>query len=87
MSSLDINLLIAILRDRFEKNMSRHINLFWGEVQARLVANSEKLWSLNEMENTGGEPDVVGFDQKSGEFIFYGQFLGLVILKRDLSTR
>ena len=59
------------LEDRFEKNRNRHIGLEWAEVQARLEANSEKLWSLNEMERTGGEPDVVGRDKKTGEYIFF----------------
>src|SRR6201997_1234755 len=56
---------------RFEKNMNRHQGLEWAEVQAKLEANAGKLWSLNEMERTGGEPDVVGQDKKTGEFIFY----------------
>jgi hypothetical protein len=59
------------LKARFEKNMSRHQGLEWAKVQAKLGANPEKLWSLNEMERTGGEPDVVGHDNKSGEYIFY----------------
>lgn len=63
--------LLDVLKARFEKNMSRHKGLAWDKVQARLEANAEKLPSLNEMEVTGGEPDVVGFDKKTGEFIFY----------------
>lgn len=63
--------LLGALKARFEKNMSRHKGLEWAKVQARLEANPEKLWSLHEMEQTGGEPDVVGRDQKTGEFIFY----------------
>src|ERR1700752_2311690 len=63
--------LLATLKTRFEKNMNRHQGLEWTKVQAKLEANSEKLRSLNEMENTGGEPDVVGFDKKTGEYIFY----------------
>lgn len=63
--------LINALRARFEKNMNRHEGLEWAQVQAKLEANTEKPWSLNEMERTGGEPDVVGFDKKAGEFIFY----------------
>src|SRR5690349_16561731 len=63
--------LLATLKTRFEKNMNRHKGLEWARVQAKLEANSEKLWSLNEMETTGGEPDVVGFDKKTGEYIFY----------------
>lgn len=63
--------LLGMLKARFEKNMDRHQGLEWAEVQARLEANTEKLWSLSEMERTGGEPDVVGHDQQSGEFIFY----------------
>jgi hypothetical protein len=63
--------LLKTLRIRFEKNMHRHENLDWVQVLAKLETNTEKLWSLNEMEQTGGEPDVVGFDLKTGEFIFY----------------
>ena len=63
--------LLKVLKARFEKNMKRHKGLEWAKVQARLDANPEKLWSLNEMENTGGEPDVVGHDKKTGEYIFY----------------
>jgi hypothetical protein len=63
--------LLKALKARFEKNMDRHKGLEWAKVQARLEANPEKLWSLIEMENTGGEPDVVGLDKKTGEYIFY----------------
>jgi hypothetical protein len=63
--------LINVLQARFQKNMNRHQGLDWARVQARLEANAEKLWSLLEMERTGGEPDVVGLDNKTGEFIFY----------------
>jgi Protein of unknown function (DUF4256) len=63
--------LLAALKTRFEKNLNRHKGLDWAKVQARLEANADKLWSLNEMERTGGEPDVVGHDKKSGEYIFY----------------
>ena len=63
--------LLRTLKARFEKNMSRHKGLEWAKVQAKLEANIEKLWSLNEMERTGGEPDVVGFEQKTGEYIFF----------------
>lgn len=59
------------LKERFEKNMNRHKGVKWPDVQARLEAAPEKLWSLSEMERTGGEPDVVGFDKKSGEYVFY----------------
>ncbi len=62
--------LLTALKARFEKNMNRHKGLDWAKVQVRLEASAEKLWSLNEMERTGGEPDVVGQDKKSGEFIF-----------------
>jgi hypothetical protein len=62
--------LINTLKTRFEKNMNRHKGIKWNEVEARLNANSEKLWSLNEMESTGGEPDVTGHDKKTGEYIF-----------------
>ena len=63
--------LLAALKARFEKNMGRHKGLEWAKVQAKLETNPEKLWSLNEMERTGGEPDVVGFDKKTGEYTFY----------------
>jgi len=62
--------LLQLLKSRFEKNMSRHKDLEWAGVQARLQAQAEKLWSLNEMERTGGEPDVVGCDEKTGEYLF-----------------
>jgi Protein of unknown function (DUF4256) len=62
--------LLRTLKARFEKNMNRHKGLEWAKVQARLEANPEKLWSLNEMERTGGEPDVVGHDKQTGEYIF-----------------
>jgi hypothetical protein len=63
--------LLKALKDRFEKNLNRHKGLDWAKVQARLEANPEKLWSLQEMERTGGEPDVVGQDKKTGEYVFY----------------
>jgi hypothetical protein len=63
--------LLRALRDRFEKNINRHGGLVWAQVQTKLEASAEKLWSLNEMERTGGEPDVVGHDEKTGEYIFY----------------
>src|SRR5947208_16789074 len=63
--------LLGALKARFEKNMNRHKGLEWAKVQAKLEANTEKLWSLNEMERTGGEPDVVGHVKKTGEYIFY----------------
>jgi hypothetical protein len=63
--------LLKALQGRFEKNVNRHKGLEWAKVQIKLEANSEKLWSLNEMERTGGEPDVVGFNKKTGEYIFY----------------
>lgn len=63
--------LLDTLKARFEKNMNRHKNLKWADVQARLEAHAEKLWSLYEMEATGGEPDVVGYDESTGEYIFY----------------
>jgi hypothetical protein len=63
--------LLKVLKTRFEKNMNRHKGLEWVQVLARLDNNTEKLWSLNEMEKTGGEPDVVGQDKKSGEYVFY----------------
>jgi hypothetical protein len=63
--------LISVLKTRFEKNMARHKGIVWANVQTRLEANTAKLWSLHKMEETGGEPDVVGSDKKSGEYIFY----------------
>jgi hypothetical protein len=63
--------LLLALQARFEKNMKRHKGLEWAKVEAKLEANPGKLWSLHEMEATGGEPDVVGHDKKSGEYIFY----------------
>ncbi|WP_299584453.1 DUF4256 domain-containing protein [Mucilaginibacter sp.] len=63
--------LLGTLKARFEKNMNRHKGVEWTKVQAKLEANPEKLWSLNEMERTGGEPDVVAYDNKTGEYIFY----------------
>lgn len=65
------NELLNTLKSRFEKNKSRHKGMEWANVQARLEANPKKLWSLYEMERTGGEPDVVGYDKKTGEYIFY----------------
>ena len=63
--------LLGALQARFEKNMNRHKGLAWTQVQARLEANPGKLWSLHEMERTGGDPDVIGHDKKTGEYIFY----------------
>jgi hypothetical protein len=70
LSKKQLEELLGTLKARFEKNMGRHPGLVWAKVQARLEANAEKLWSLAEMERTGGEPDVVGQDKKSGEFLF-----------------
>ncbi|HYF84278.1 MAG TPA: DUF4256 domain-containing protein [Clostridia bacterium] len=63
--------LLGALKARFEKNVNRHKGFEWARVQAKLEANTEKLWSLNEMERTGGEPDVIGYDKETGEYIFY----------------
>ncbi len=63
--------LLKVLKARFDKNSKRHKDIKWADVEAKLEANSEKLWSLNEMEATGGEPDVVGYDTSANEFIFY----------------
>jgi hypothetical protein len=71
LSSKERDELLGTLRTRFERNMKRHKGLEWAKVQGKLEANAEKLWSLNEMEITGGEPDVVGHDKKTGEHIFY----------------
>jgi hypothetical protein len=63
--------LLSALKVRFEQNMDRHVGLAWANVQAKLEANPEKMWSLHQMESTGGEPDVVGYDQNTGEYIFF----------------
>jgi hypothetical protein len=63
--------LLKVLKARFEKNMKRHKGIEWSKVEAKLEGSAQKLWSLNEMETTGGEPDVVGQDKKTGEYIFY----------------
>jgi hypothetical protein len=63
--------LLSALKARFETNMNRHKGLKWAGVETKLEANAEKLWTLNEMETTGGEPDVVGHDKKTGEYVFY----------------
>ncbi|MHC1776395.1 MAG: DUF4256 domain-containing protein [Lentimicrobium sp.] len=65
------DVLFGMLKDRFDKNMHRHEGLDWAKVQARLDIDPEKLWSVSEMERSGGEPDVIGFDPKTGEYIFY----------------
>lgn len=70
LSSAEREELLAKLKTRFEKNMSRHAGLEWSKISAKLEASPEKLWSLNEMEKTGGEPDVVGHDAKSGGYLF-----------------
>jgi hypothetical protein len=71
LSSEQREVLLRTLKARFEKNMSRHKGLDWSKVEAKLEADADKLWSLNEMERTGGEPDVVGQDKKTGEYILY----------------
>lgn len=63
--------LLRILKTRFEKNMKRHKGIEWNDVQARLETQAEKMWSLYEMENTGGEPDIVAYDKKTGEYTFF----------------
>ena len=63
--------LLTILEKRFEKNKNRHKNLEWSKIEVKLKSNPEKLWSLNEMERTGGEPDVIGYDEKTAEYLFY----------------
>ena len=63
--------LLDLLKARFEKNINRHIGIDWDKIQAKLLANTEKLWTLDQMELTGGEPDVIGFDTNSGEYLFY----------------
>ena len=71
LSKTDSENLLKFLRDRFEKNMQRHIGLEWEMIETKLLANPKKLWSLNQMENTGGEPDVVGFDETTKTYLFY----------------
>jgi hypothetical protein len=71
LSRKDREELLKTLKARFERNMKRHTGLEWAQVEAKLEANPDKLWSLNEMERTGGEPDVVGHDKKTGEYIFF----------------
>lgn len=63
--------ILGILKERFEKNMNRHKDIEWDKVQTKLENNTEKLWSLNEMEATGGEPDVIGYDKEEDQYIFY----------------
>lgn len=70
LSSKQSESLLAVLKERFEKNMERHKGLKWSSVQTQLEKSTNKLWSLNEMEHTEGEPDVIGYDKKSGEYIF-----------------
>jgi hypothetical protein len=71
LSAAESKALLSLLQTRFGKNMNRHNGLVWADVQKRLEAQAEKLWPLNEMERTGGEPDVVAYDKKTGEYIFY----------------
>jgi hypothetical protein len=71
LSSEQSDELLKVLKTRFDKNTNRHKGLNWAEVQAKLVANPAKLWSLHEMEISGGEPDLVGHDKKTGEYVFY----------------
>jgi Protein of unknown function (DUF4256) len=71
LSPKQVEEVLRTLKSRFDKNMNRHKGLEWTKVQVKLEANTEKLWSLNEMERTGGEPDVVGHDKSTGEYIFY----------------
>lgn len=70
LSGKDTEALLSVLQSRFQQSMNRHKGLDWSKVEARLQGNASKLWSLNEMEKTGGEPDVVGHDKKTGEYIF-----------------
>jgi hypothetical protein len=71
LSEEQIEELLGILKIRFEKNMNRHVGIQWADVQAKIEAQAEKMWSLHQMEITGGEPDVVDYDKKTGEYIFY----------------
>src|SRR5215469_15167238 len=71
LSQKQLEELLRTLKVRFEKNMNRHKDLEWAQIEAKLKANAEKLWSLHEMERTGGEPDIVAYDQETGECVFY----------------
>lgn len=71
LSATEVEILLNGLQSRFEKNLNRHIGILWSQLKEKLIANPLKLWSLNQMEITGGEPDVVGFDKKSDSYIFY----------------
>jgi hypothetical protein len=71
LSPSNLEKLLATLKARFEKNSARHTGIDWAKVKARLEAKTEKMWSLGEMERTGGEPDVVGHDKKTGEYVFF----------------
>ncbi|WNM18585.1 DUF4256 domain-containing protein [Flavobacterium capsici] len=71
LSSKETKTLLTVLETRFEKNKNRHQNINWNDVLAKLESNPDKLWSLNEMEKTGGEPDVVGYDSNTNEYLFY----------------
>ncbi|PJZ84030.1 DUF4256 domain-containing protein [Leptospira harrisiae] len=71
LSQQQIKDILSVLKNRFGKNMNRHLNLEWKKLQKKLETNIEKLWSLHEMERTGGEPDVIRYDQKTKEYIFY----------------
>lgn len=71
LSSKQQDELLKVLKKRFENNLDRHKGLVWGKIESKLKLETKKLWSLNEMERTGGEPDVVGFDKKTGEYVFY----------------
>lgn len=70
LSKKDSEAIITILQERFDKNMNRHKQMLWDRIQERLEKNPEKLWSLNEMEKSGGEPDVIGYDESTDEYIF-----------------
>lgn len=84
LSASERNELLKTLRTRFEKNMIRHKGLEWANVEHKLTANPKKLWSLSEMERTGGEPDVVACDKKSGEYIFYDCAAESPVARRSL---
>ncbi len=71
LSAKDQEKLLKLIKDRFIKNIHRHKGIVWAKVEAKLKASKEKIWSLNEMEITGGDPDVVGYDKKTGEYIFF----------------
>ncbi len=87
LSTAESEKLLKTLKARFEKHMDGHVGITWADVQAKLEAHPNKLWSLSEMERTGGEPDVVGYDKKTGEYIFYSGRRSLCYDREALESR